>query len=169
MDEVPLLQVVPIVRALADHDVDYVMIGALAAALQGSPLRTNDADICPSREPANLERLAAALVDLDAKVYSTATPEGIRWARDAVALSHAEIWNLISPYGRLDISYRPSGTEGYEDLVKRSVLLDVEGVPARVASLHDVIRSKEAAGRQKDREQLPTLRKLLERLTEPNG
>ena len=166
MEEVPPLQAVPIVRALEAHEVDYVLIGALAAALHGSPLRTNDADICPSREPRNLERLAAALTDLDARIYSSATPEGLEWARDAAALKNAEMWNLVTRHGRLDISFEPSGTRGYRDLAPRAVTFEVEGVRVRAASLLDVIRSKEAAGRRKDEEQLPTLRKLLERLEE---
>lgn len=166
MSDVPVIDAVPILRALARRDVHYVLIGALAAAFHGSPLRTNDADICPERSPENLEHLAAALTDLDAKVYSTDTPEGLPWARDAVALDRADMWNLVTRHGRLDISYRPSGTDGYADLAAGAVELEVGGVRFLCASLLDVIRSKEAAGREKDEQQLPTLRKLLERLEE---
>lgn len=166
MADVPVLQIVPILRVLAAHEVDYVLIGASAAALHGSPLRTNDADICPSRERPNLERLAAALEELDARVYSSATFEGLDWTRDAAALDNAEMWNLVTPFGRLDITYEPSGTRGYPDLAKDAATFDVGGVRVRAASLQDVIRSKEAAGRPRDEEHLPTLRKLLERLTE---
>lgn len=161
-EAVPLLQVRPILRALASHDVRYVLIGALAAALHGSPLRTNDADICPSRDPADLPRLAAALDELDAQVFAEGVTRGLAWARDAVALGRADIWNLVTPFGRLDISFQPSGTQGFEDLARGATRIEVDGIPTTVASLLDVIRSKEAAGRAKDREQLPTLRKLLE-------
>lgn len=164
MEPVPVLQVRPILQSLADHDVDYVLIGALAAALHGSPLRTNDADICPLRTAGNLRRLAAALEDLGARVFSAATPQGLDWARDAVALDRADVWNLVTPHGRVDISFEPSGTQGYPDLARAAVPMEIDGIPVRVAALVDVIRSKEAAGRAKDREQLPTLRKLLERL-----
>lgn len=57
----------------------------------------------------------------------------------------------------------PSGTSGYEDLVRSAVWMRLEDVDIPVASLADVIRSKEAAGREKDRAMLPTLRQLLGR------
>jgi hypothetical protein len=53
-----------ILRALEAHRVNYVLIGGLAATLHGSPIRTGDANICPSPETDNLERLAAALADI---------------------------------------------------------------------------------------------------------
>ena len=56
----------------------------------------------------------------------------------------------------------PSGTAGYDDVVKDSEELEILGVQIRVASLADVVRSKAAAGREKDRLQLPLLRRLLE-------
>jgi len=57
-------------RILTDHGVQYVLIGGLAATLHGSPLRTGDVDICPSRSPENLTRLAAALRAMDARIRS---------------------------------------------------------------------------------------------------
>src|SRR5687768_15382871 len=97
-----------ILEVLEEHRVRYVVIGGLAGTLHGSPVATNDADICPARDRDNLEKLAAALTDLDARVYSPTDPEGIGWARDAGALARGEIWNLVTPHGRLDISFRPS-------------------------------------------------------------
>ncbi|MGH2702131.1 MAG: hypothetical protein ACRDJ2_10210 [Actinomycetota bacterium] len=147
--------------------VDYVLIGALAATLHGSPVRTNDADICPERTTENLNRLALALRDLDAKVYTVDEPDGTTFACDAQALNRAEIWNLITRHGRLDISFTPSGTEGYRDLRREALRMDIgNGITILVASLLDVIRSKEAAGRAKDRAVLPLLREMLDRFGE---
>ncbi len=147
--------------------VDYVLIGALAATLHGSPVRTNDADICPERTSENLNRLALALRDLDAKVYTVDEPDGTTFACDAQALNRAEIWNLITRHGRLDISFTPSGTEGYRDLRREALRMDIgNGITILVASLLDVIRSKEAAGRAKDRAVLPLLREMLDRFGE---
>ena len=149
------------------HRVDYVLIGALAATLYGSPVRTNDADICPDRATANLDRLGSALKEMDARVYSVTEPEGVAFACDGAALDRAEIWNLITQYGRLDISYEPSGTGGFADLRRDAIEMDVgDGTIVLVASLLDIIRSKEAAGRDKDRAMLPLLRKMLERFGE---
>jgi hypothetical protein len=164
MDEFPLLDAVGIFRTLERRGVLYVVIGALAGTLHGSPLRTNDADICPSFEFGNLERLAAALKDMRARVYTPAEPGGVGFACDAEALSNAVMWNLVTRFGRLDISFTPSGTRGYDDLARRAVIYEVDDVRIPTASLIDVIRSKEAAGREKDRSHLLTLRKMLERI-----
>lgn len=151
---------------LARHRVDYVLIGGLAATLQGSPLTTGDADICPSDATDNLVRLTAALRDLDARVHAADTPRGLKFDIAPETLVQAQVWNLITEAGRLDISWVPSGTRGYSDLIKDAIDYELDDIVVRVASLADVIRSKEAAGRERDRAALPTLRLLLERLEE---
>jgi len=155
-----------ILRTLNEHDVRYLAIGGLAATLYGSPLTTGDLDICPSGDPANLERLAAALRVLDARIYSAPEPNGVAFVPDAAFLGRVGVWNLITSGGRLDLSFEPSGTGGYDDLVKDVVLFEVGDLEVPSASLRDVIRSKEAAGRERDRLALPTLRRLLETLEE---
>jgi hypothetical protein len=150
-------------RKLARHDVRYVLIGGLAATLHGSPLTTADVDICPSTAPSNLKRLAAALSEMRARIYSDREPDGIELVSDGESLSRVEIWNLVTEFGRLDISYQPAGTQGYEDLRRDAVEFELDGVVVAAASLADVIRSKEAAGRERDRQALPTLRRLLGR------
>ncbi|MGQ0669497.1 MAG: hypothetical protein ACT4PO_07480 [Actinomycetota bacterium] len=69
--------------------------------------------------------------------------------------------NLVTDHGRLDITLKPSGTAGYEDLVRDAIHLSILGAEIDVASLADVVRSKEAAGREKDRLVLPVLRRIL--------
>jgi hypothetical protein len=64
---------------------------------------TADADITPARGKPNLERLAAALRDLDAKVYTESVAEGLAFDRSAAALARARTWNLVTSAGRLDI------------------------------------------------------------------
>lgn len=164
MAEPPVLNAQEIIRALNSHDVRYVLIGALAATLHGSPLRTDDADICPAKDPANLRRLAAALEDLDARIALPDDPRGVPFPHDPEFLSRVEVWNLVTRHGRLDISFTPSGTAGYQDLKRAAVIIELSDVRAPVASLLDVIRSKEAAGRDKDHRVLPVLRQLLEQL-----
>lgn len=157
-------QPVEVFRVLARHDVRYVLIGGLAATLHGSPLTTGDVDICPSTDWSNLERLAAALNEMCARIHSEREVDGVDFTADATSLERAEVWNLTTQFGRLDISYRPSGTQGYEDLKRDAVGFELDDVQVQTASLADVIRSKEAAGRERDRQALPTLRRLLERL-----
>lgn len=156
------LQADEIFACLDRHRVRYVLIGGLAAVLQGSPLATFDADICPARDAENLRRLASALEELDARIRTPDTPEGVRFARDQTFLAGVQILNLVTRFGDLDLSFRPSGTDGFEDLAAGSIEVQIKGASVRVASLQDVIRSKEAADRPKDRRVLPVLRDLLD-------
>lgn len=158
-----------ILEALERNGVWYVLIGAFAARLHGSPLRTDDADICPARDRENMERLSRALHELDARLRGPGVPEHLPWKPDARSLASAEIWTLRTRAGNLDIAFRPAGTGGYEDLASRALVYDVGGVRAPVAALEDIIRSKDAAGRDKDRAALPTLRDLLGRVLEAEG
>ena len=152
-----------LVRVLAEHDVRYVLIGALAARLQGFPRLTADMDIAPATDAENLERLAAALRDLDARVYTETIPEGLAFDCSSETLANAEIWNLVTSAGRIDVAFRPAGTEGYDDLHSSSVAFDVFGTTIEAASLQDVIRSKEAADRPQDRQDVVILREMLRR------
>jgi hypothetical protein len=154
-----------ILAALERHRVRYVVIGGLAAALHGSPVMTTDADICPARDRENLERLASALNELRARIRAPGVPGGLAFACDATFLSRIEVaLNMTTRYGDLDVSIVPSGTGGFDDLRQQAVTIALMGHPVIVASLEDVIRSKEAANRPKDQAALPTLRLLLQRL-----
>jgi predicted nucleotidyltransferase len=151
-----------IFEALQRQGVRYVLIGGLAATFHGSPLVTNDVDISPERTRDNLERLSAALKDLGARIRSDAVLEGLAFDHNGESLAAADIWNLTTSAGALDVTFVPAGTGGYPDLRGRAIELDVLGLTIPVAALADVVRSKEAAGREKDARTLPTLRRLLE-------
>jgi len=147
-----------IVAALGLHGVRYVVIGGLGAVLHGSPIVTQDADICPARARENLDLLAAALRDLKARLRVAGMPNGLAFPYDGAFLANVQLLNLTTPFGDLDLSYEPAGTAGYEDLNRSAVTYEIAGRQVRVASLDDIIRSKEAANREKDRAVLPTLR-----------
>jgi hypothetical protein len=151
-----------ILRALERHGVEFVVIGGLAAAVQGSPFVTTDIDVAPRHARKNLERLSEALKELGARIRTEAVPEGLPFDHNATSLAGTSLLNLTTRFGDLDISTEPLGTTGYEDLVRDAKPYELGGVRVLVASLADVIRSKEAAGREKDRLVLPTLRRLLE-------
>lgn len=153
---------------LGRHGVKYVTIGGLAATLYGSPLTTGDVDICPARDAANLRRLSAALIDLDARVYTRSEPDGVAFSREPEALREATAWNLVTRCGRLDLAFLPAGTSGYRDLARSAITVEIDEIDVPVAALADVIRSKEAAGRERDRQALPTLRRLLEIIDSQN-
>jgi hypothetical protein len=151
-----------ILGALRDHGVRYLLIGGFAAVIHGSPYVTVDLDVVPERSEGNLRRLSEALRSLAARVWTASEPEGIPFGHDASSLAEVNVWNLVTDHGRLDITFVPTGTTGYEDLARDALHLSILGVETDVASLADVIRSKEAAGREKDRLVLPVLRRILE-------
>jgi hypothetical protein len=163
------LQAEEIFACLDRHGVRYVLIGGLAAVLHGSPLPTVDADICPSVDPENLARLAAALAELDARIRTPDSPEGIPFPRDAAFLGNVALLNLVTKYGDLDLSFQPAGTGGFSDLQTRAIDVTIRSLTVPVAALEDVIRSKEAADRPKDHRTLPVLRELLEEIRRREG
>jgi predicted nucleotidyltransferase len=67
----------------------------------------------------------------------------------------------MTDHGDLDISFVPNGTHGYADLVRDATEMEIDGVRVSVASLADIIRSKQAANRDKDLRVLPVLRRIL--------
>jgi len=159
-----------IAAVLNRHGVRYVIIGAFAAIAQQAPIPpTRDIDLTPEPSSKNLDRLSAALKELDARIRTDAVPEGLPFDHDAASLSRAAMWNLVCPLGEFDISFSPAGFErGYRDLAPRSHLLRVADVEVRVADLADVIRSKEAAGRPKDLRVLPILYRHLQGRDRPS-
>jgi len=150
-----------LLEVLHRHRVDYVLIGGMAAVYHGSPFPTEDADITPATGKANLGRLSAALTELGAKIRTDAVPEGLPFSHDVESLATARVWNLMTDAGDLDLSFEPNGTEGYPDLVRDAESTTLYDVRVRIASLADVIRSKQAANRPKDQRVLPTLREIL--------
>jgi hypothetical protein len=156
-----------ILRTLERHGVRYVLIGAAAARIAGAPVVTEDIDVTPASDRANLRRLADALRELDARLRSPGDPEGVVFSVDADMLVNAEMWTLTTAAGDLDVCFTPSGTRGYDDLRREASRERLgRGLTVTVASLRDVIRSKEAAGRAKDLAQLPLLRQTLEQIRE---
>jgi hypothetical protein len=156
---------VAVLRVLNAHRVEFLVVGGIAARLRGAPLLTQDVDITPARDRANLERLAGALKDLDARLRTSTEPDGVAFPFDPGLLENATVWTLTTKHGDLDLVVSPAGTDGYHDLIRDADEMKVATDPdlaVQVASLADVIRSKEAAGREKDRAALPLLRRTLE-------
>lgn len=153
-----------VLEVLERHRVRYVVIGGFAAQLHGSPYDTSDVDVTPDRGRANLERLAEALGELGAEIRTEAGKVPPPLVLEPEALDRFQNLALTTVHGNLDVCLAPDGTHGFDDLRRAATRERItEALEVSVASLADVIRSKEAAGREKDRLHLPTLRRLLER------
>ncbi len=161
----PNVDVAAILDSLASHEVDYVVIGGFAAELHDVALPpTQDIDITPAAVPENLARLAAALNELGARLRVPDEPTGfaIPGGVTVELLSTMQVLTLVTTAGPLDISMVPQGTEGYPDLRRAQVSIAHGDRVVPVAALEDVIRSKEAAGREKDLKVLPALQAHLD-------
>ncbi len=150
-----------IVAVLLEHEVMFVVIGGIAAALHGSPFVTKDLDITPEMSAENLTRLSNALRAVGARVGTERVEGGPAFNHDAESLAAAGVWNLTTNFGELDLSFVPTGTRGYPDLVQDAGESSAFGLMVPTASLADVIRSKQAANRPKDQRVLPVLREIL--------
>jgi hypothetical protein len=149
-------------RALVEHRVRFVLIGGFAAALRGSPMMTGDVDICHARDRGNLERLAAALGELGARLRGA--PPDAPFRLDAATLAAGDHFTFSTSAGPIDCLGTPAGTEGYADLDASASDEDLGVVVVRVASLDDLIRMKRAADRPQDRVAIEWLSALRDEL-----
>jgi hypothetical protein len=131
--------------ALARRGVRYLFIGKSGAILLGFPDTTQDADLFVDRSPENGRALAAALIDLGFALTPDQATD-IELGKDFVQLKNG-------PFD-LDLVFAPDGIERFDEAWARHV--EVEGFP--VCHLDDIIASKAAANRVRDRESLPRLR-----------
>lgn len=148
MTTLPELDVEAILERLTARGVDFVVIGGIAAVLQGSPRLTQDLDICFATDDANLEALGQALIDLDARLWGVT--DDVPFVPDAATLRRMEILTLATGAGKLDLLARPSGAAPYKALRGRAERLSVGAFSVLVASLEDLIEMKRSAGRPKD-------------------
>jgi hypothetical protein len=145
-------------RVLHRHDVRFVLIGGFAAGVMGAPLNTNDLDICHERTTLNLDRLAAALVELGARLRVAHVDEDLPCLLDSRTLAAGDSFTCQTDAGDVDVLGTPSGTGGFRDLDAAASTYDLGGgLLVRVCSLDDLIRMKEAAHRLKDEAHLHVL------------
>jgi hypothetical protein len=147
------LQAEPMLRVLAEHRVDFVIIGGFALAAHGVIRSTKDIDIVPDPRPENIRRLAAALRALNAEVMLAEDfdPSELGIAPDEAGLSLGGNWVLRTRLGRLDVMQDVAGVKSYDALRAAAVARDVpEAGSFWFPGLDDLIAMKVAAGRPQD-------------------
>ncbi len=147
-----------ILEVLVRHRVDFIVVGGVAAVLEGAPISTFDLDIVYSRVNDNLGPLDQALRELGA-IYRD--PAGRRIEPDVPRLATMRRHLLHTKYRPLDILLSIAPGLTYEDLIDRTHEREIGGLSIRVLDLQLVIESKEAANRDKDKAVLPVLRQTL--------
>lgn len=150
-------------RVLLDHRVRFIVIGGVAGAAHGSPLITQDLDICYDRNPDNLKRLAAALQELHAKLRGV--DDDVPFILDAKTLKAGDHFTFVTDAGDLDVMGTPAGSAGYEDLAAEAMETELDGLRVLVASLDDLMAMKRAARRPKDLAALEILGALRDEIS----
>jgi len=133
---------------LAGADIDFVVVGGVAVVVQANPRFTRDLDICYATDTANLERLGALLVSLEARLRDI--DEDVPFEPDARTLRRTSMLTLTTREGDLDLLVDPPGSPGYAALRRRADTIELAGAAVRIASLEDLIGMKRAAGRPQD-------------------
>ncbi len=147
-----------ILTVLHRHEVDFVIVGGIAAILQGSPVMTEDLDLVYSTEPDNVSRLAHAVREIEARYRD---PAGRIIEPDEAKLASLRINLLDTRLGKLDLLWTIGNGAAFIDLLPRCETFEVAGLRLSVIPLEVLIEAKEIADRPKDRQALPFLRQLL--------
>lgn len=151
---------IPVLEALADSKVDFVVIGGVAGGAHGSAYPTYDVDVMYARNRENLERLATALRDFGATLRGA--PAELPFILDASTLEAGGNVTFSTRFGPVDILAYPTGAPPYERVRDEAATIDVGGRTVRVASLDHLIAMKEAAGRTKDKLMATEYRELAD-------
>ena len=124
--------VAQICAVLLGHRVQFVVIGGVAARLHDTGHATIDIDVCPATDEENLNRLANALRQLDARLRVEVEPDGIPFDPHAASLRQVTTMTFITGNGPLDLCFQPAGfADGYESLSGNSVTIEVAAIGFR--------------------------------------
>lgn len=149
MNAEPLLN--RVAKVLADHRLEVVMVGNAAAALHGAPVTTLDIDFMFRKTPTNLKKLKAVAKTLGAVILRPYYPV-------------SELYRVVNDERglQLDFMAKLDGIRSFEALKARSEPVKFGERELRIACLADIIKSKRAAGRDRDRAVLDILQKTLD-------
>jgi hypothetical protein len=143
-----------ILRMLAEHAVDYVIVGGLAVQAHGHVRTTFDVDVLPRPDPSNLSRLADALNALDARVLN---PGSEQLRIDAAMLPRATLWQFATRQGSIDVLHDAPGVRSYEQLRRGALEIRLGELSLAIAGRDDLIAMKRASARAIDLEDIAAL------------
>jgi hypothetical protein len=156
----PATDFLAVIRTLNEHGVDFIVVGGVAAVLEGAPISTFDLDVVHSRKVDNVQRLLKALTALDA--HYRLQPERLL-RPEASHLLSAGHQLLTTRFGPLDLLGVIGQSHGYEELLEQvNEMKAGPCLPIKVLKLAKLIEVKSETAEDKDLAMLPILRKTLE-------
>jgi len=152
-----------LLRALADGDVRFIVVGGIAAVAQGAPVVTFDVDIVHERSPENVRRLLDVLSGIGAVYFRAPGAPPIAPREDLLLGEGHHI--LTTLHGRLDVLGRIEGGRGYDELLPSTVESRIGDAAVRLLSIETILEIKRASPRPKDQAVVPLLEAVLRRRT----
>ena len=143
-----------IFAVLGAHGVRYVVVGGIAVQVHGHVRMTNDVDLIPAPERANLQLLAEALHELGARVLNLGSED---LEISASMLARATLWQFSTAVGDIDVLHDAPGAGPFEQLRARSLVIELGEVEVPIAGRDDLISMKRAAGRPVDLQDIAAL------------
>jgi predicted nucleotidyltransferase len=155
---IPTTDFPALLRTLLAHQIDFIVVGGVAAVLQGAPITTFDLDLVHSRKADNIVRLLSILQDLDA-YYRGRGEQRLRPTSTHLESPGHQL--LMTRFGALDLLGTIGTALSYDDLLPYAIELEAEGMRFKVLDLERIIEVKEQLGQEKDLSMLPLLRQTL--------
>jgi hypothetical protein len=155
-----LMQFENAIQSLCDAGVDFVVVGDIAGVFHGSTEATYAFEVCYSRAPDNLSRLAAALTPFHPRLRGV--PAGLPFIWDEQTLRSGTIFTLQTDVGEIDLLAEVAGLGDYAEVKRHSLLVEAFDRSIATLTLPALIRAKLSTGREKDRSAVPELQSLLE-------
>jgi hypothetical protein len=143
-----------ILQVLAEHSVDYVIVGGLAVQTHGHVRTTVDIDVFPAPDFLNMARLAGALNSIGAQVLN---PGGEGLGITAAMLPRAALWQFATRHGAIDVLHDAPGAPPYAELSDRALHIRLGELDLAVAGRDDLIAMKRASARPVDLEDIAAL------------
>lgn len=139
---------------LGAHGVQYVVVGGIAVQVHGHVRMTNDVDLIAAPDRSNLQRVADALHELEARVLNPGSED---LDITASMLPRATLWQFSTPVGDIDLLHDAPGAASFQQLRARSLVIALGNHEVPIAGRDDLISMKRAAGRPVDLEDIAAL------------
>ena len=156
-----------LLKLLLDHNIDFLLVGGMAAILYGASQITHDVDVCMVVRPDQVETLRRCLAPYHP--VHRETPQKFSFLEIPQETSHLKNIYLQTDLGGLDILGEIAGVGNYENVLKNCIAVELYGHRCKLIGLEDLIKTKETLNRDKDKATLRELRVILDRQKNPKN